>query len=621
MNLATQLISEFAKATNDKAKKNQNGSTVYGELVVVNGVSYARIDGSELLTPVNTTTNGKDGDRVMITIKNHIATVTGNLTSPSATEEMLDEVNKEIAEFEHVVAYKVVTEDLQAVDAIIQNLKSVTARIENLDAVMVEIETLEVKYATLDYVTADDIEALTIDVENLRANIAQIANISTEDLKAINAELDNLVSYNANFTYVSASKLAAVHAAIDELDTKKLNAKDAKLQYATIDFANIGKAAMEYLYSASGLIKDVVVGNQTITGELVGVTIKGDLIEAGTLKADRLVILGSDGFYYKLNLNTLTDAELATMTSDKIEELKHGIHGKNIIAKTITADRISVTDLVAFGAKIGGFSISSGAIFSGVKETVNNTTRGIFFGSDGQMVVGDSDNYIKYYLDPTDNTYKLEIAAKSIKFVGSDNDISGIPDEEVDEMKADIESALETADSAKNAAEVNATRISETLFDIDAVKNIISSLITGQNGESLMTQTENGWTFSINNILENLSELHNGMTNTAEELNSMSAMVDALNNSVKDLGEYTEYIRFGVDDDDQPCIILGENDSDFKVKITNTAIQFIQGSDVPASISNKKLNVTDAVISGGLQQGSFEWRTRSNGNYGLVWKG
>lgn len=621
MNLATQLISEFAKATNDKEKKNQNGSTVYGELVVVNGVSYARIDGSELLTPVNTTTNGKDGDRVMITIKNHIATVTGNLTSPSATTEMLDEVNNEIAEFEHVVAYKVVTEDLQAVDAIIQNLKTVTATIENLDAVMVDIETLEVKYATLDYVTASDIEALNADVENIRADIAQIADISAEDLEAINAELDNLVGYNANFTYVSASKLAATNAAIVELDTKKLDTESAKAQYASIDFANIGKAAMEYLYSKSGLIENVVVGDQTITGELVGVTIKGDRVEAGTIKADRLVILGNDGFYYKLNLNALTDAELAVMTSDKIEELKNGIHGKNIIAKSITADRISVTDLVAFGAKIGGFSISSGSIFSGTKATVNNTTRGIFFGSDGQMVIGDSDNYIRYYLDSTDSTYKLEISAKSIKFVGSTEDITGIPDEEVDAMKTDIDSALENADAAQNTADVNATRITETLVHIDTIKNIISSLITGQNGESLMTQTEEGWTFSVNNILDNLSELSQGLTDANEELNSFGSLIDALNKSVEDLGEYTEYIRFGVDENDQPCIILGENDSDFKVKITNTAIQFIQGTDIPASISNKKLNITDAEITGGLQQGGFEWRTRSNGNYGLVWKG
>ena len=64
------------------------------------------------------------------------------------------------------------------------------------------------------------------------------------------------------------------------------------MKYASIDFSNIGIAAMEKFYSESGLIKNVVVGDQTITGELVGVTIKGDLIEGNTIKADKLVIKG-----------------------------------------------------------------------------------------------------------------------------------------------------------------------------------------------------------------------------------------------------------------------------------------------------------------------------------------
>ena len=62
---------------------------------------------------------------------------------------------------------------------------------------------------------------------------------------------------------------------------------------------------MEKFYSESGLIKNVVVGDQTITGELVGVTIRGDLIEGNTIKADKLVIKGEDGLYYKLNTNGL----------------------------------------------------------------------------------------------------------------------------------------------------------------------------------------------------------------------------------------------------------------------------------------------------------------------------
>lgn len=45
---------------------------------------YVRLDGSELLTPVSMAMEAESGDRVVVTIKNHTATVTGNITSPAS---------------------------------------------------------------------------------------------------------------------------------------------------------------------------------------------------------------------------------------------------------------------------------------------------------------------------------------------------------------------------------------------------------------------------------------------------------------------------------------------------------------------------------------------------------
>jgi hypothetical protein len=68
----------------------------------------------------------------------------------------------------------------------------------------------------------------------------------------------------------------------------EFSAEDAELKYANIDFSNIGEAAIEKLFSDSGIIGDLVMSDGKVTGTLVGVTIKGDLIEAGTVKADNL---------------------------------------------------------------------------------------------------------------------------------------------------------------------------------------------------------------------------------------------------------------------------------------------------------------------------------------------
>ena len=80
---------------------------------------------------------------------------------------------------------------------------------------------------------------------------------------------------------------------------------------------------------------------------MVGVTIKGDLIEGNTIKADKLVVKGSDGLYYKLNVSAET---VETEQTDQ-----NSLNGSIITAKSITATKISVEDLVAFDATIGGF--------------------------------------------------------------------------------------------------------------------------------------------------------------------------------------------------------------------------------------------------------------------------
>lgn len=413
MSLSNELISQFVKATKDN-KKTPTETTVYGT-VVYDGRPYVKLDGSDLLTPVSTTADVKDGERVTVMIKNHTATVTGNISSPSARTHDVKEMGSKISEFEIVMAYKVTTEDLEATNATIENLRAKLATIGKLDVTEADIETLVAKFANLEYVKADDIEAITAVIESLEAKFGTFTDISTEELEALNAEITTLKGYTADFTYVSAEVLDAVKASIKQLEAEKLSAKDAEIQYANIDFANIGKAAMEYFYAKSGLIKDVVVGDQTITGELVGVTIKGDLIEGNTVKADKLVVKGSDGLYYKLNFEagTFTGGEQVPTDS---------LHGSVITAKSITATKISVKDLVAFDATIGGFKITDNSLYSGVKESVDNTTQGIYMDSYGQLAVGDSSNYIKYYKD-TDGKYKLAISAGAIRLSTSNKNV------------------------------------------------------------------------------------------------------------------------------------------------------------------------------------------------------
>lgn len=250
----------------------------------------------------------------------------------------------------------------------------------------------------------DTLKVADLEAQNAKIDSLIAANVIIQDtLKTNNADITNLKTSNATIS----GQLTAAEASIKNLTTEKLSAKDIEGKYANIDFSNITKATMKEFYAGSGIIKDVTLQNGVITGELSGITISGDLIKANTLIANKLVIQGEDGLYYRLN----TDGN----TVEKEQTDQNSLNGTVIQAKSITATKINVSDLQAFGATIGGFKISEKSIYSGVKSSPTNTTRGIYLGSDGQLYIGDATNYIKYTIDSNGNS-KLQISADSITF-------------------------------------------------------------------------------------------------------------------------------------------------------------------------------------------------------------
>ena len=93
MELSSELISQFARITNDEPTVNE-GSTVYATYRLQGESAYVQIDGSDTITPVATTAGAKSGDRVTVLIKDHKAIVTGNLTDPSANKSTVEEMSK-----------------------------------------------------------------------------------------------------------------------------------------------------------------------------------------------------------------------------------------------------------------------------------------------------------------------------------------------------------------------------------------------------------------------------------------------------------------------------------------------------------------------------------------------
>ena len=414
MALSSDLISQFVQVTKDDKTKKE--TTVYGTIVEYEGNKYVRLDGSELLTPISSTADAIDGERVTVMIKNHNAIVTGNMSSPAARTEDVKDLDNKISEFEIVIADKVSTDRLEAEIARIDTLVSENITIKGrLDANEASINELEANNVTINgKLEAAEAEITDLKTKKLDAEVADITYATIANLEAAQAKIGTLEATYGDFQDFTTKNFEAVNASIDDLNANKLSVKDADIKYANIDFANITQAAVEKIFSDSGIIKDLIVSSGQITGELVGVTIKGDLIEGGTVVADKLVVKGSDGLYYKLN----TDG--STIETEQTEY--NSLNGSIITAKSITATKISVDDLVAFGATIGGFNITESSLYSGVKASVDNTTRGVYLDKEGQVAFGDAYNFLKYYKDE-DGSYKLEVSAQSIKFSASNRNL------------------------------------------------------------------------------------------------------------------------------------------------------------------------------------------------------
>lgn len=577
MSLSSDLISQFVKVTKDE-KQTKTETVVFGN-IVYDDRPYVKLDGSDQLTPVTTTADVHDGERVTVMIKDHTATVTGNVSSPAARTDDVKEVADDVSEFEIVMSYRVTTEDLEASNATIESLRAKVAKFDSMQSLLADIYKLQADFAELEYVDADTVKALNAEIDYLEAEFGKFTDVSTEDLAAMYAEIDVLRGYTADYTYVSADVLHAVKASIDNLDVGGLTVEEADIRYANIDFSNIGEAAMENFYANSGLIEDVVIGDGTITGHLVGVTIKGDLIEGGTVIADKLVIQGDDGLYYKLN----TDG----VTTETEQTDYNSLNGSVITAKSITATKISVDDLVAFDATIGGFNITENALYSGVKESVDNTTAGIYLDKEGQAVFGDETNFVKFYKDKN-GAYKLEISADEFIFSSS---------------KESIESAITSNASALNE------KISQQAIDAEAMCNdIVDTKLEGYVDKDTHKDLEN-------TVANNYTDLDSRLSVLPDRIDMAFSKAVATDGQYKEL---SRYITFGTDG-----ITIGnpvEEGSSKQNKLTlhldNTGIIFRKGPQAMGRWDGENFYTGNIVVA--LNEvatfGNFSYKPEKDGS-------
>lgn len=282
-------------------------------------------------------------------------------------------------------------------------------------------------------------------------------------------------------------------------------------------------------------------------------------------------------------------------------------------------------DVDSFGGKIfytntsGSLWVSTGA--TSWKEVVSETEfkRANFtfvipdnFDEDANRVIV---NIYGQTMDIYVRRFKLEKGNKATDWTPAPEDMA---------TSEEVKNAQSIANEANSTADNAITKVTTVESAIQQLSDSISMLVTDENGNSMMTQTSDGWTFNMGSINQTLNNAGQKLDEMAGDLGAIDSTIDNLESLANDLSQKTAYITMSTDESGSPCIELGKSDNPFKVRVTNTSVDFIDGTTKVAYISNQSLYIERAIIKDELQIGEgtgFVWKKRANGNMGLRWVG
>lgn len=377
---------------------------------------------------------------------------------------------------------------------------------------------------------------------------------------------------------------------------------------------------LERKYQFSSLVKAIKIHENTLTK--TNTTLDNFISYAlGTIEEMQSQIDGEVTTWFYEGVPTLENQPANAWTTDE-EKNKH-LGDMYYDKDTGYAYRFSQTDGVYSWLEIKDNALSEAlAIANKAQDTADNKRR-VFVDTpyppyeNGDLWVKDEEIYICQISKTEEETYAEDDFIIATKY--TDDTVANQVGDELRVLQGTVLTVKEGVDEFKVTVE---DRDKATQSSIQLLKNAFATLITDENGESLMQQNPDGvtYSFSMKSVLDAIGGISDSVETLGNEQKTTNEEVEKVTETVNALAKTTEYIKIGTRDG-KPCIELGESDSAFKLIITNEAILFTEGTSIPAYVSNKALHIKKAVIDEELHVGGFVLSKRSNGNVGFMWKG
>ena len=516
MSLSYDVISEFVKITNDKKEKPKE-ETVYATIVQTSDGKYVKIDGSDLVTPTETTTDIEDGERVTVLIKDHSAIITGNISSPSASTNRVNNlsnvVNEKIGVFETVIADKVDTNELHAYKAEIEHLIAGKAEIDDLKANTAEIKILNAEFANIKTLvngnlTSDNILAFHITSDKVTMEDAFIKDAMID---TVNAAKINAGQLNTNMVSIGSSDGSMlINGSTQQFKDKNGNVRIQIGKDSTGDFTFV-------LYGEDG--EGQIINQNGITASAVS-----DGLIVNDMVNDNAAISGG-----KLDISSVI-AKINEDNSTTIESSK------------IFLDQENQSLEVAFGSlkthvdTIQNESID-GTLADVVEKTQSNLTQ-ITANTEGIKSLVSQSEIAKSEINDMKNSFQSTTTELSNKYTTLSQSLDGFKLEAADtfakkttveDLENNLATNYTTTEAMNSAIEMNAERVALSVSEarIKDIKLGGANLLLNSDVKKQLDVPESG---AYNHISYQLVDEYSELTLTGDRTFVLSFMADRIDN-------------------------------------------------------------------------------------------
>lgn len=347
-----------------------------------------------------------------------------------------------------------------------------------------ELDVLKEKVGTIDanYLKAAEAEIKYATIENLNVVNQKVQTIDGDYAKFKTTVTDELVATNGQIQQLSGDFVSFKDGEFESLKVKNQEVENQIVKKADIDLANVSNA-----WITKGVIKEGAIGGAAIhdgaitNAKIADATIEAakiksinaDVIDAGTIRTDRLIITGPDG----------EDSIV------KAINMANGIAEAEVNGRKIQAASIDVVDLSAFDATLAQFRVSGNAIYSG-KTSIKDPTSGIYVSTAG-IGVGDGkltdtdESPVQVYADGTlslkgkNGSLKFDPVTGNLDIKATSMEISSktpVTKDDLDEVRDEISTLLRLESSRG------------TVFKNDQVSTVLSVVI--YHGKQRITDAE-----------------------------------------------------------------------------------------------------------------------------------